>query len=165
MLPDGYWRLVGDARRPAVVKFTYLRGLWRWFRDRTQTPVVLRLQVRSCTDRQARGFEYRLPELKAAGRCNSSHGGSCCACGGPLPDVHSHLSAECVSCSIRGEHGGFGGNVCSEDCEVHFIRWLEDSPPRLSICPGHAQDWGGGSKVFGSWGRHQRHLVERAPSG
>lgn len=116
---------------------------------------MLKLQVRSCTDRQARGFEYRLPELKARGQCNSSHGGSCCVCNGPLPDVHSHLSADCSSCSIHGESGGFGGNVCCERCEARFIRWLEKAPPRLSICPGH---WDG-SKVFGSWGRHQRHLV------
>ena len=110
-----------------------------------------------CEDRGTRELEYLLPELELRGGCNSSHGGSCCVCGGPLPDTHTHLNAECHSCNIRGQEGDyFGGNVCSDNCFVVFIRWLENEPPRLAICPGH---WGG-AKVFGSWGHHRRHIVE-----
>ncbi|KKM88052.1 hypothetical protein LCGC14_1262700 [marine sediment metagenome] len=126
--------------------------------SRAQRIPVLVLEVRSCTDRGTRGLEHLLPKLAAEGRCNSSHGGSCCACGGPLPDEHEHLNARCRNCpSDNGHHdSGFGGNVCSAACRNRFVGWLEDAPPRLSICLGHGRP----PEVFGSWSRHQRHSVE-----
>ena len=124
---------------------------------------VLVLEVRACTDRGTKGFGHLLPELREQGRCNSPHGASCCVCEGPLPDIHWHLNAECHDCPTHGvKMWGHGGNACSGDCAGAFARWLENEPPRTSICPEH---WGG-SKVFGSYGRHQRHSVkvQRVPA-
>ena len=134
-----------------------LRKFMWW---RREMPCII-LWTRRCEDRCTQDFPDLLPKLERTGSCNSSHGGSCCTCGGPLPDIHDHLHADCTTCPKHGRASfAFGGNVCSDPCLNVFVQWLENAPPRGSICPGHAQDWGGGSKVFGSWGRHRQHIVK-----
>lgn len=131
--------------------------------SRAQRVPVLALKVQPCLDRCTKGFEHRFPELKAAGRCNSSHGGSCCVCGGHLPDGHFHLwgpnsfNPEWQGCC--GDDVGFGGNVCTERCVHAFVQWLEDRPPKMAICPGH------GYPTPVPY-RHQRHSVklQRVPA-
>lgn len=114
------------------------------------------LHLRSCEDRCTKRLEYLLPKMVEAGACNAPHGGSCCVCGGRLPDVHIHLNASCLGCRDLAIFA-FGGNVCSEGCAIQFVKWIEDCPPFLVICPGHGVS---PTQVFGSWGRHQQHTVE-----
>lgn len=66
------------------------------------------------------------------GTCNSSHGGSCCACGGPLPLPHEH-----VEVLLHGDRVA-NGTSCSIACCAKWTEWAKARPKVIYgyLCPG-----------------------------
>jgi len=89
--------------------------------------------IKTCDGREGLPDGYPSPK---EGTCNSSHGGSCCSCGGPLPNPHIHIGY-----NHPHDDFGWGGNICSEGCAGIFQVFVEYQLSihrhRHDLCPGH----------------------------
>lgn len=104
-----------------------------------ETVVTLEITSRVCKDQQ-RLNEYHIVNK---GTCNSSHGGSCCTCGGSLPLIHIdiHVKSDSFTKGNMPFPIQWAGNICSEECAGKFVEFARHEQKFNSnwsgLCPGH----------------------------